>query len=152
MLSEFAHYYFQYCQYTLRFVQISKQTTSIAHLGVQRFGKMKFPLVPLEVQTAIVEALSAVVKAIPQLKRRAQTANAIRNQVCGGSFETGFTEANTVEAYVRDLLAGSVKVVPPNTIQQPLISYGLGPRGIGWLYAAPSEVPRQIQEVWLNRG
>jgi len=43
VMSEFAHYYFQYCQYTSRFVQISKQTTSIAHLGVQRFAEMNFP-------------------------------------------------------------------------------------------------------------
>lgn len=33
VMSEFAHYYFQYCQYTYRFVQISKQTTSIALRG-----------------------------------------------------------------------------------------------------------------------
>ncbi|WP_102283012.1 restriction endonuclease subunit S [Ottowia massiliensis] len=81
VLSEFAHYYFQYCQYTSRFVQISKQTTSIAHLGVQRFAEMKFPLVATDVQRAVVDALSAVVTAIPQLKKRAQAASAIRNQV-----------------------------------------------------------------------
>jgi type I restriction enzyme S subunit len=81
VLPEFAHYYFQYCQYTSRFVQISKQTTSIAHLGVQRFAEMKFPLLPIDVQRAIVEALSAVVTAIPHLKKRAQTASTIRNQV-----------------------------------------------------------------------
>ena len=81
VLSEFAHYYFQYCQYTSRFVQISKQTTSIAHLGVQRFAEMRFPIVSIDVQKGIVDALSAVVTAIPQLKKRAQTASAIRNQV-----------------------------------------------------------------------
>jgi len=81
VMSEFAHYYFQYCQYTSRFVQISKQTTSIAHLGVQRFAEMNFPLVSIDAQKAIVEALSAVVAAIPQLKKRAKTASAIRNQV-----------------------------------------------------------------------
>jgi len=81
VMSEFAHCYFQYCQYTSRFVQISKQTTSIAHLGVQRFAEMNFPLVSIDAQKAIVEALSAVVAAIPQLKKRAKTASAIRNQV-----------------------------------------------------------------------
>jgi len=30
-----------------------------------------------------------------------------------------FTESNTVEAYVRDLLAGPVKVVPANTVREP---------------------------------
>ncbi|MEO6924769.1 MAG: restriction endonuclease subunit S [Bryocella sp.] len=81
VLSEFAHYYFQYCQYTSRFIQISKQTTSIAHLGVQRFAEMKFPLVTIDVQRAVAESISAVVAAIPQLQMRARTASAIRNQV-----------------------------------------------------------------------
>ncbi|HBP0977185.1 TPA: type I restriction endonuclease subunit R [Pseudomonas aeruginosa] len=65
-----------------------------------------------------------------------------------------FNESNTVEAYVRDLLAGQVKVAPANTVQEPHASYGLSPKGIGWCYAAPAEVPRQIQEVlvepWLR--
>ena len=65
-----------------------------------------------------------------------------------------FTESNTVEAYVRDLLAGPLKTTPTNAGQDPLPSYGPTPKGIGWRYAAPSEVPRQIQEVlvepWLR--
>lgn len=65
-----------------------------------------------------------------------------------------FNESNTVEAYVRDLLAGPIKTVPANTAQEPQASYGPGPKGIGWRYAAPLEIPRQIQEVlvepWLR--
>ncbi|MFN4324662.1 MAG: type I restriction endonuclease subunit R [Azonexus sp.] len=65
-----------------------------------------------------------------------------------------FTESNTVEAYVRDLLAGPIKAAPVNTAQEPQASYGPSPKGIGWRYAAPAEVPRQIQEVlvepWLR--
>lgn len=65
-----------------------------------------------------------------------------------------FTESNTVEAYVRDLLAGPIKTTPPNAVQEPLPSYGPSPKGIGWRYAAPLEIPRQIQEVlvepWLR--
>ena len=65
-----------------------------------------------------------------------------------------FNEANTVEAYVRDLLAGPIKATSANAVQEPLPSYGPSPKGIGWRYAAPSEVPRQIQEVlvepWLR--
>jgi len=67
---------------------------------------------------------------------------------------SSFNESNTVEAYVRDLLAGPIKAVPANTAQEPHASYGPSPKGIGWRYAAPSEVPRQIQEVlvepWLR--
>ncbi|MFW4597473.1 type I restriction endonuclease subunit R [Pseudomonas aeruginosa] len=65
-----------------------------------------------------------------------------------------FNESNTVEAYVRDLLAGPVKAVPANTAKEPQASYGPAPKGIGWRYAAPADVPRQIQEVlvepWLR--
>ncbi|MDH2237509.1 HsdR family type I site-specific deoxyribonuclease [Pigmentiphaga sp. GD03639] len=67
-----------------------------------------------------------------------------------------FNESNTVEAYVRDLLAGPIKAVPGNTVQEPQASYGPSPKGIGWRYAAPAEVPRQIQEVlvepWLREA
>lgn len=67
-----------------------------------------------------------------------------------------FNESNTVEAYVRDLLSGPIKVAPANTAQEPQASYGPSPKGIGWRYAAPSEVPRQIQEVlvepWLREA
>lgn len=67
-----------------------------------------------------------------------------------------FNESNTVEAYVRDLLVGPVKAVPANTAQEPQASYGTSPKGIGWRYAAPAEVPRQIQEVlvepWLREA
>lgn len=65
-----------------------------------------------------------------------------------------FSEANTVEAYVRDLLAGPIKAILLNTAQEPLPSYGPSPKGIGWRYSAPADVPRQIQEVlvepWLR--
>jgi type I restriction enzyme R subunit len=67
-----------------------------------------------------------------------------------------FTEANTVEAYVRDLLAGSMKAATANTVQESPFSYGPSSRGVGWRYAAPVEVPRQIQEVlvesWLRNA
>lgn len=61
-----------------------------------------------------------------------------------------FNEANTVEAYVRDLLAGPVKAAAAHTAQEPPPSYGPSPKGIGWRYAAPAEVPRQIQEVFVE--
>ncbi len=67
-----------------------------------------------------------------------------------------FNESNTIEAYVRDLLAGPIKALSPNTIQEPPASYGPNPKGIGWHYAAPADVPRQIQDVlvepWLREA
>ena len=38
-----------------------------------------------------------------------------------------FNESNTVEAYVRDLLAGPIHAVPVNTAQEPQASYGTSP-------------------------
>lgn len=65
-----------------------------------------------------------------------------------------FTESNTVEAYVRDLLTGPAKAIPANAVQEPQANYGPSSRGIGWRYAAPADVPRQTQEVlvesWLR--
>lgn len=65
-----------------------------------------------------------------------------------------FNESNTVEAYIRDLLAGPSKAVPASTVQEPPASYGTSPKGISWRYAAPAEVPRQTHEVlvepWLS--
>ncbi len=67
-----------------------------------------------------------------------------------------FNEANTVEAYVRDLLAGPITAVATNAVQEPQASYGPSAKGIGWRYAATAEVPRQIQEVlvepWLRNA
>jgi type I restriction enzyme R subunit len=67
---------------------------------------------------------------------------------------SAFNEANTVEAYVRDLLAGPLKTVPANVAQEPQASYVTSPKGVGWRYKAPADVPRQIQEVlvesWLR--
>ncbi len=67
-----------------------------------------------------------------------------------------FNESNTVEAYVRDILAGSIKTISANTAQEPHPSYGTSLKGIGWQYATPADVPRQIQEVlvepWLRKA
>ena len=68
--------------------------------------------------------------------------------------QVAFNESNTVEAYVRDLLAGPIKAPPAHTVQEPVAPYGPSPKGIGWRYAAPAEVPRQPHEVlvepWLR--
>ncbi|RWQ45674.1 MAG: HsdR family type I site-specific deoxyribonuclease [Mesorhizobium sp.] len=60
-----------------------------------------------------------------------------------------FTESNTVEAYLRDLLAGPVPARPT------LLSPGLARRGgkiagLGWHYVAPANLQRQPQEVLVE--
>jgi type I restriction enzyme R subunit len=65
-----------------------------------------------------------------------------------------FTEASTIEAYIRDLLAGPAKFASPRDGQEPSATYGRGHKGTGWRYVTPAEVPRQIHEVlvepWLR--
>ena len=60
-----------------------------------------------------------------------------------------FTEANTVEAHLRDLLAGAVSARPAQ------LSIGLARTsgriaGLGWHYLAPADLPRQPQEVLVE--
>ncbi len=59
-----------------------------------------------------------------------------------------FNESNTVEAYLRDLLAGPIQPGKAHTAEEPLAGYG--PKGLGWRYAAPAEVPRQTQQVLVE--
>jgi type I restriction enzyme R subunit len=61
-----------------------------------------------------------------------------------------FNESNTVEAYLRDLLAGPVKTAPSDAAQESVVIYGPSPKGIGWRYLTPADVPRQIQEVLIE--
>ena len=60
-----------------------------------------------------------------------------------------FNEANTVEAYIRDRLAGSVRSTRNNVIGKPTVPYSAA--GIGWCYIQPADVPRQPQEVLVER-
>ena len=65
-----------------------------------------------------------------------------------------FTESNTVEAYLCDLFTGSIKTASPKTAPESITSAGPSPKGLGWRFAAPAEVPRQMHEVlvepWLR--
>jgi len=57
-----------------------------------------------------------------------------------------FTESNTIEAYLRDLLAGPIQP----TRQQSALASDISSRGTGWHYVAPADVPRQIQDVFVG--
>jgi type I restriction enzyme R subunit len=65
-----------------------------------------------------------------------------------------FNESNTVEAYVQDLLVGSLKAVSTSSVQEPPASYGPRPNGIGWHFITPADIPRQPHELlvepWLR--
>lgn len=54
---QFAQGLFQFYRVSGVFASIAKRTTSIAHLGVQRFAGLEIPLPPLEEQAGIVRVL-----------------------------------------------------------------------------------------------
>ena len=58
--TRFAFWVFRHYFYSGVFSAISRQTTSIAHLGVSRFANLKLALPDLEEQSAIVERLEAL--------------------------------------------------------------------------------------------
>lgn len=62
-----------------------------------------------------------------------------------------FNEANTVEAYLYDLLSGPAKFVPANVVHEPQSTYGRSHKGLGWRRIASADFPRQTQEVLVEK-
>lgn len=60
-----------------------------------------------------------------------------------------FNEANTVEAHLRDLLAGTASA-RPTPFSPGLARVGGKIAGLGWHYFAPADLPRQPQEVLVE--
>lgn len=63
---------------------------------------------------------------------------------------TGFTESNTVEAYLYDLLSGPATSSPANIVREPEATYGRSHKGIGWRRVASADIPRQHQDVLVE--
>ena len=61
-----------------------------------------------------------------------------------------FTESNTVEAYLYDLLSGPAKPVPANVAHEPQATYRRSHTGIGWRRIASTDFPRQHQDVLVE--
>uniref|UniRef100_UPI0026011189 type I restriction endonuclease n=1 Tax=uncultured Thiohalocapsa sp. TaxID=768990 RepID=UPI0026011189 len=61
-----------------------------------------------------------------------------------------FTESNTVEAYLRDLLSGARADANPLNLQDARGSYGIAAKGTGWTYLPAAALPRQPQEVFVE--
>lgn len=66
IMSDFAQQVFQFYLTTGVFAAIAARTTSIAHLGVERFASLRIPVPPLIEQKAISSVLSASDRAISQ--------------------------------------------------------------------------------------
>src|SRR5690606_28209132 len=63
--------------------------------------------------------------------------------------EMTFTEANTVESHLRDLLAGAASARPAQ-LSIGLARTGGTIAGLGWHYVVPSDLLRQPQEVLVE--
>jgi type I restriction enzyme, R subunit len=61
-----------------------------------------------------------------------------------------FSESNTVEAYIRDLLGGLVRSAAALAQESVSVQLGLSHKGSGWYYAGPNQIPRQAQEVFVE--
>ena len=62
-----------------------------------------------------------------------------------------FNEANTVEAYLYELLSGPTKPVAVNVVQEPESHYGRAHKGLGWRRVTSGDIPRQPQEVLVEK-
>ena len=56
-MPEYCQAVFHHWLHAVRFTRVAKQTTSVAHLGADRFAKMPFPLPPIQEQQRIAQAL-----------------------------------------------------------------------------------------------
>lgn len=67
-----------------------------------------------------------------------------------------FTESNTVEAYLYDLLSGPATSSPAHIVREQEAAYGRSRKGIGWRRVASADIPRQHQDVlveaWLREA
>jgi len=61
-----------------------------------------------------------------------------------------FTESNTAEAYLRDLLCGTSADENPLDLQDARANYGVASTGVGWTYLPGVAIPREPQEVFAE--
>ncbi len=63
-----------------------------------------------------------------------------------------FNESNTVEAYVRDLLAGPIKAIPANTVQEPLPAMAPAPKASAGATQPPLKCRARFRKCWSSPG
>lgn len=100
--SEFAQAVFTYWLATGEFAKVAKQTTSIAHLGADRFARMEFPIPPKDVETRIVRSLGAIADRIRLERERASNLQSIK------------------QGLMEDLLTGRVRVPEAEVVLEDL--------------------------------
>lgn len=81
LLAEYAYAYFQYAFHQGVFAQIARQTTSIAHLGADRFAKLLMPVPPKEEQQAVVSTIKAITNGCDRLALHSSSAKLLRREL-----------------------------------------------------------------------
>ncbi|MFH8563898.1 restriction endonuclease subunit S [Streptomyces sp. NPDC017988] len=160
VLPEYAQAIFERWLATGVFAAIAKQTTSIAHLGGDRFASLSFPLLPLEVQRRIVEVIASVTALERQIQASIAKLEALRSGVIE---ELAHLEWRT--------LGEVLEQGPQNGIYKPGSSYGLQgtpivridsftrgvsdfTRGLLRVQASPEEIARYglaVGDLVINR-
>jgi type I restriction enzyme S subunit len=87
--SDYAHLYFRYCLYTGRFAAVGRQTTSIAHLGANRFAEMVMPLPSLDVQASATATTSAIDKQLRDSRERGNAIRVLMNRLSAAALSDG---------------------------------------------------------------
>lgn len=93
VLSRYAQVVFERWMATGVFAAIAKQTTSIAHLGAERFASLRFPLLPLSDQQRIVDVLDSAAK----LERGIEASIAKLSLACEGIYQEVENELSGME-------------------------------------------------------
>ncbi|WP_433501569.1 restriction endonuclease subunit S [Sphaerimonospora sp. CA-214678] len=99
---EFAQAVFSYWLSIGEFTKIAKQTTSIAHLGADRFVRMKFPVPPAEEERKITASIGSVATAIKAETHRAASLKLLK------------------QGLMEDLLTGRVRVSEAEAVLENL--------------------------------
>ena len=81
VLRDYAMAFFQHCFHTGVFASISSQTTSIAHLGLERFAKLPIPVPPKQEQRKIVQAYADIRKAESAISDHLSQMNELRSSL-----------------------------------------------------------------------
>jgi type I restriction enzyme S subunit len=88
IIPEFGQAVFKYSLDTRGFIQIAKQTTSVAHLGADRFAKMPFACPTVDKQKRIASSLQIQLEQIQvekqNLTKRQQLKSGLRNDLLTG--------------------------------------------------------------------
>ncbi|WP_339080625.1 restriction endonuclease subunit S [Pseudomonas sp. TMP9] len=87
IIPEFALYLFR-CAYYKRIFAYAANVTTVAHLGVGRFGAIKLSIPSIEKQRGIVERLSAANEIVNNLRTGLTSKNSFRRAMSAGLMET----------------------------------------------------------------